>query len=72
MRSNNQPVIMLACSNISNTFEYDAARIFNRLPQKYRDNSNYKDFCSETNIFLLDQAFFYFNRSICPILTQSV
>ena len=48
---------MLACSHlIANTFEYDSARVFNRLPQKCRDELNYKTFCSETKKYLLDQG----------------
>jgi len=49
---------MLACSNvISGTFEYDGSRVFNKLPQKCRDELEYKDFCIETKKYLLDQAF---------------
>ena len=57
LRSNDQTGTMLACSNfITNSFEYDASRVFNGLPQKCRDELNYKDFCSETKNFFLDQG----------------
>ena len=57
LRNRMQAGTMLACSNvITNTFEYDSALVFNGLPQKCRDELNYKVFCSETKNFLLDQG----------------
>jgi hypothetical protein len=49
--------VKIACTiNVSNTFEYEASKIFNSLPGCCRNATVYNDFCRNTKNYLLDKA----------------
>ena len=56
LRSDRDVGIMITYDEPAKTFQYDAKRIFNNLPQVIRESTNIQSFKHKTKKFLLDKA----------------